>query len=363
MKPIVVVPVYNEAPTIGGVVALCREHAPVVVVDDGSHDASAAIARVAGADVVRHRRRLGKGQALRSGIAAARARGATHVITLDGDGQHDPRDLPVMLATIRQHPRTIVIGRRRGALPYARANAIRVAGFFANWVSGSEIADTQSGFRTYPVALFEDLHPRTGGFVFETEVLLESLRRGWTAIEVDVNAIPRTTRRSRFRPLVDGTAVGAHLARRVAARWIREAAAAVGETTSLVRRDVRRTRHATILAEASVFADAPTQWPLAVGVATGRRVAAGLVTWWRHPRLRRAGVAATATLATPLLASAALAQTVIPMRVLDLVTPLVDILYSQSRLERCRRSGSTPSSARHAAMPDDALVAPPPEAR
>src|SRR5919108_4433441 len=107
MKPIVIVPVYNEAPTIGTVVALAREHAPVVVVDDGSTDASAAIARVAGADVVGHRRRLGKGQALRTGIAAARARGATHVVTLDGDGQHDPDDVPALLAAVA--PRTIVV--------------------------------------------------------------------------------------------------------------------------------------------------------------------------------------------------------------------------------------------------------------
>src|SRR5947208_7114819 len=110
--PIVVVPVFNEAETIGEVVAAARAHAPVLVVDDGSEDASAAAARAAGAEILRHPRRLGKGQAIRTGIAAARSRGASVVVTLDGDGQHDPQDLPAVLDTSQSSPRAIVIGTR-----------------------------------------------------------------------------------------------------------------------------------------------------------------------------------------------------------------------------------------------------------
>jgi len=98
MNALIVVPVFDEAATIGRVVRAARAHGAVLVVDDGSRDASAAIARASGAEVVRHPRRLGKGQAIRTGVAAARSRGASVVVTLDGDGQHDPGDLAAVRA-------------------------------------------------------------------------------------------------------------------------------------------------------------------------------------------------------------------------------------------------------------------------
>jgi len=85
--PFVVVPAHDEATTVGEVVRRARLHAPVIVVDDGSTDGTAEAAVAAGADVRRHARRLGKAQALRTGVVAARARGATHVVTLDADNQ------------------------------------------------------------------------------------------------------------------------------------------------------------------------------------------------------------------------------------------------------------------------------------
>src|SRR5439155_86867 len=226
--PMIVIPVFNEAETISEVVAAARAHAPVLVVDDGSEDGGAAAARAAGADLLRHPRRLGKGQAIRTGIAAARSRGASVVVTLDGDGQHDPQDLPAVLGTAQSAPRAIVIGSRLAepdALAPDRLNAIRVAGFFVYWASGLKLEDTQSGYRAYPVALFDDVALRHGGFVLETEVLIAAAGRGWQVREVPVRAIPRARRRSRFRPLGDGVAIGAYLAGRVAARWAREAAA------------------------------------------------------------------------------------------------------------------------------------------
>src|SRR5213083_3572215 len=283
--PIVVVPVFNEAETIGGVVAAARAHAPVLVVDDGSDDGSAAAARAAGAEVLRHPRRLGKGQAIRTGVAAARSRRASVVVTLDGDGQHDPGDLTAVLGAARGAPRAIVVGSRlaeAGVLPPDRLNAIRVAGFFVNWASGLKLEDTQSGYRAYPVTLFDEIELRHGGFVLETEVLIAAAARGWQVREVPVQAIPRARRRSRFRPLGDGAAIGAYLAGRVVARWAREAA--VGG-------------------------------------------------WWRHPRRRRAAAAAGATLAAPALLFLLALQALMPRRLPDVVTPLVERLCSQVRLD------------------------------
>src|SRR5260370_32059331 len=95
---LIVIPVLDESATIGRVARGALAHAPVLVVDDGSRDGSAAIARAAGAEVVRHPRRLGKGQAIRTGIAAARSRGASPVRPLDRDGPHRPGGLPPLLA-------------------------------------------------------------------------------------------------------------------------------------------------------------------------------------------------------------------------------------------------------------------------
>src|SRR5258706_8051254 len=90
MTVLIVVPVFNEAGTVGEVVAAAQAHGAVLVVDDGSRDGSADVARRAGADVIRHPQRLGKGEAIRTGVAAAQARGASLVLTLDGDGPHRP---------------------------------------------------------------------------------------------------------------------------------------------------------------------------------------------------------------------------------------------------------------------------------
>jgi len=206
MTVLIVVPVFNEAETVGHVVEAAREYGPVLVVDDGSCDGSGEVARRAGAEVIRHAQRRGKGAAIRTGIAAARERGAAAMVTLDGDGQHRPSDLGLVLDAARGRRRTIVIGGRlddAGALPPDRLNAIRVAGFFMNWACGLKLYDTQSGFRVYPIELFDDIRVRRGGFVFETEVLVAGVARGWGVHEVPVAALARVRERSRFRPISD----------------------------------------------------------------------------------------------------------------------------------------------------------------
>src|SRR5262249_61192887 len=181
MTALIVVPVFNEAETLGAGAAAARALGPGLVGDDGSRDDGAEIARRAGAEVIRHPRRLGKGAASRPGIAAARERGASAVVTLDGDGQHSPSDLEVLLDAARGRRRTIVVGGRldRGeALPADRLNAIRVAGFFVNWACGLKLYDTQSGFRVYPIELFDEIRLRRGGFGPATEGLGAAAARG-----------------------------------------------------------------------------------------------------------------------------------------------------------------------------------------
>lgn len=342
-----VVPVFDEAATLGAVVAAARRHAPVLVVDDGSRDGSAEVARRAGAEVIRHPRRLGKGQALRTGVAAARARGASHVLTLDGDGQHDPADLGTVLAAARAEGRAVVVGGRgrdAARLPPDRRNAMRLAGFFVNWVGDLAVRDSQSGFRAYPIRLFDEVAPRRGGFVFETEVLLEAAARGWRVVEVPVRAIPHARRRSRFRPLRDGAAIGVYLAHRVLARWGAEAVAAAREVRAVLGAERRRARHLALLDEAAPWSGSPA-FGLVVLAAATRRAAARGAFWWRHPRLRRAGLAACATLAAPalvvLLALQALGGRWLP----DVLSPLLD------RLCPCEPAPGAADAARLAPVP------------
>jgi Glycosyl transferase family 2 len=333
MTQIIVIPVHDEAATIGRVVAAARAHGPVVVVDDGSRDDSGAVAAAAGADVLRHARRLGKAQALLSGVAAAGRRGASLIVTLDGDGQHDPTAIPALVAAARAARRAIVVGNRLdgpGTLPSTRRNAIRVASFFVSWTSGLAVRDTQSGFRVYPLALFDGVRTRQGGFVFETEILLAAAAAGWAVEEVGIAAIPREGERSRFRPLRDGVAIGAFLAGRVLARWAREIHVLAAEVSAVFTPERLAARHAEILHAASAYADSPARWSAAFGAAATRRAGNRLGAIWRGSRERGVGVAALATLAAPLVLPLLLAQTVTGDRLRDVVTPIVDALYGVS---------------------------------
>jgi Glycosyl transferase family 2 len=330
MTVVIVIPVFDEAATIGRVVTAACAHGRVLVVDDGSGDGSAAIAAAAGAEVLRHARRLGKAQALLSGVAAARRRGASAIVTLDGDGQHDPAAIPALLEAARRAPRAVIVGNRLdgpGTLPARRRNAIRVASFFASWTSGLAVRDSQSGFRVYPLALFDEVPTRRSGFVFETEILLAAAARGWTVEEVGVAAIPRAAERSRFRPLRDGVAIGAFLAGRVLARWAREARAVAGEALAVFEADRLATRHAAILEAASPYADSPARWSAAFGAAAARRAGLRLGAIWRSRRGRALGTAAAATLAAPVAVPLLALQTLTGDRLPDVVTPLVDALY------------------------------------
>ena len=144
------------------------------------------------------------------GIQQAIGQGAEAVVTLDGDGQHSPEDIPRLLAAHVRHRNAIVIGSRlhdKQNIPLDRYLANRVANFWIGWAAGQAIEDSQSGFRVYPAALFRAVKvrcDRSAGFVFESEILIESARKGAELIGVPVAAIyePRG-RRSHFRPILD----------------------------------------------------------------------------------------------------------------------------------------------------------------
>jgi glycosyltransferase involved in cell wall biosynthesis len=210
-RAVAVIPVYNEAPTVRGVVErTLAQLAQVIVVDDGSTDGTAAALEGLPVTMLRNPRNLGKAASLWRGIALALADDAEVVITLDGDGQHRPEDIPRLLAEHRLDPEALVVGARlhdAGGIPADRYYANRFANFWIAWAAGQRVEDSQSGFRAYPAPLLRALPARLGraaSFVFESEVLIEAGRRGARLAWVPVPAIyePRA-RRSHFRPVAD----------------------------------------------------------------------------------------------------------------------------------------------------------------
>ena len=337
---LVLIPVFNEAATIGDIVERARLHGPVLVVDDGSTDATAARAAAAGAEVVTLEARRGKGAALRRGFAEARRRGVARVVTLDGDGQHEPDEIPRLLKVATEEPAALVIGGRLTGLtespgrviPAARLAALRVAGFFIDWLSGVAVLDTQSGFRVYPASLLAAVSPRRGGFVLETEMLLRAADRGVTIREVPVTPIHFEDRRSRFRPARDGLAVGTYLAGRIVSRWAREGAAGAAWVVGIFSPTRLRQRHREMYQFAGPHRTNPPGWALAVGTFVADRALRTAERGWRSAHARGLRLAAAATAATPLLLGLALGRRALALVGADPLGAVVRNLYSQDAL-------------------------------
>ncbi len=219
----VVIPAYNEASTIRDVVERTLAHATsVIVVDDGSTDGTAA--RLAGLPVTLlvNERNLGKAASIWRGAEAAFASGASSIVTIDGDGQHNPDDLRRIFHAAALRPNAIVIGARlhaRATIPKVRYCANRFANFWIAWAAGQPIVDTQSGFRYYPAAVFRTLdvrHGRWSSFVFESEVLIAASRAGIEVVCVPISVkYANPARASHLRPVADIAKIGVMLTSRL----------------------------------------------------------------------------------------------------------------------------------------------------
>ena len=222
--PAVVIPAFNEVATIRDVVERTLKHATcVIVVDDGSTDDT--IARLQGLPIVliRNERNEGKAASIFHGAAEASRRGARGIVTLDGDGQHDPDDLRKILPAAALRPNAIIVGARlhaRDTIPRTRYLANRFANVWIGWAAGRPIADSQSGFRYYPAAVFETLelrHDRPASFVFESEVLIAAARAGIELAFVPISVrYANPARPSHLHPVVDIARIGAMIFRRLA---------------------------------------------------------------------------------------------------------------------------------------------------
>jgi glycosyltransferase involved in cell wall biosynthesis len=200
-----VIPCLNEATTIRSVVeGAAREVEAVWVVDDGSSDQTTAEAERVGAKVIRHQENLGKGAAVRNGLAAARAAGFEFAVILDGDGQHDPAEIPRLLEAARVGA-DLVIGNRMGA-----CEAMDGTRRFVNrWMSarmeqrfGVACPDSQCGFRCVRLEAWQKMKWRENRFEVESEMIASFARAGLKIAFVPVACLS-ARRPSRIHPIVD----------------------------------------------------------------------------------------------------------------------------------------------------------------
>lgn len=206
VKACALIPAYNEEAHIADVVAGAKAHVTeVFVVDDGSADGTGAQASAAGAIVIRHDRNLGKGRAMRSGLARILAGPYTHVVLIDADLQHDPTEIPRLLAAAERGA-TLVIGERelvRDAMPAMRFHANVIGSRVLSWFIGSDVADSQSGFRVIACDLLRRVTLTGGGYEIETEMLIKLARAGARIERVTVSRLHYDGARSHIRPFRD----------------------------------------------------------------------------------------------------------------------------------------------------------------
>jgi glycosyltransferase involved in cell wall biosynthesis len=208
MSAVGVIPAFNEAASIADVVdGLRGSVAHVIVVNDGSTDGTARRAREAGAEVVGHDTNLGKGHAIRTGIARALAGGFTHVLLLDADMQHLPHEAARLLKAAADTGADVVIGERqfcRADMPASRYHANRIGSRALSWFVGAPVHDTQCGFRVFRVDALRPLQLHASGYEIETEMLVKVRRRGGRVVAVPVTAVYAGAR-SKLRPVRDTT--------------------------------------------------------------------------------------------------------------------------------------------------------------
>ncbi len=201
-----VIPAYEAAASIGDVVCRTRRLVPdVLVVDDGSSDATAAVARDAGAEVASFSENRGKGAALRLAFERLFGAGLEAIVTLDADGQHLPEEIPRLLE--HQDTADLVVGSRVhlfAEMSRLRRTSNRLSSSVISLLAGKRLGDVQSGFRLYHRRLIDATGFPESRFDAESAVVVRAARRGLRIVSVPVRlgfADGRTT--SHYRPLVD----------------------------------------------------------------------------------------------------------------------------------------------------------------
>ncbi len=194
MRIVCIIPAFNEEATIGQIVSEAIKHCDqVLVVDDSSQDRTGELSHQAGATVVRHLLRLGTGGALSTGFRVALRRGFEVFITMDGDGQHDPDEIPIVLEPILKNEAGVAIGSRFlggcQSMPLHKKIGNRFLSIATSFASGMKITDSQSGFRSYRREVLEYVTHRARDYSWASEILVLAVKAGFKVMEVPITTI------------------------------------------------------------------------------------------------------------------------------------------------------------------------------
>lgn len=211
---IVIIPTYNNAGTLGNVIRDVLSYSlPLLVVNDGSTDnTSGILAGFTSIQTIEYKRNRGKGHALSAGLAASARQGYRYAITMDSDGQHFASDIPVFIREIEKTPDSLLIGARNLTsenMPGKNTFANRFSNFWFRIETGIKLADTQSGFRLYPLKRIEGIRTLTTKYEYELELIVRAAWKGIDVRNIPVNVYypPREERVSHFRPFRDFTRI------------------------------------------------------------------------------------------------------------------------------------------------------------
>jgi glycosyltransferase involved in cell wall biosynthesis len=189
---VVLIPAYNEELTIGSVVLQARRHANVVlVVNDGSKDRTSEVARAAGAEVIDCLRNGGKASALRIGFNELKKRDHDVVVMMDGDGQHDVRDINALITPILENEADLTIGSRfmkkDNSIPLYRQVGQRILNRMTNIGSSKKVTDTQSGFRAFNRKTLLNMNFQSTGYAVEQDMIIHCSDSGLRITEVPIS--------------------------------------------------------------------------------------------------------------------------------------------------------------------------------
>lgn len=179
MNIFIVIPAYNEAPVIREVIREIQTagYQNIIIVDDGSQDNTfSKIQGIPGIIALRHKINRGKGAATKTGIEAAKMLGTEIIVTLDGDGQHDPQDIQKLIQPILEKKCEVVLGTRLinpQGMPWYKRIHNRIANFLVWYLFGLWVTDSQSGFRAYSRKAAEIINTRYDRYEYDSEVIRE----------------------------------------------------------------------------------------------------------------------------------------------------------------------------------------------
>jgi glycosyltransferase involved in cell wall biosynthesis len=204
----VLIPAYRAGSTVGEVARAALDHARlVVVVDDGSSDNTFERAREAGALTLRHPRNLGKGAALATGFAELLRLGTEAVVTLDADGQHDPREIPMFAAAWRETAADVIVGARIegfGSMSGGRRFGNRFSSAAVRFFRGPALPDTQCGYRLYSERFLRSIRFRRRAYDAEVELLMRAAAGGYRVMPLPIRVLaPDGRPTSHYRPWLD----------------------------------------------------------------------------------------------------------------------------------------------------------------